>query len=286
VMVDDDFRLLGGRKGCYCPLHLEAIGRRLGRPDLRVIAPPAAQGFGAAANEALRLAQLEGHDRLLLLNDDAWLEPGARALLLAAVATPGVAMAGAVLLREDGVRIESAGLRVRLGGGRVVGDPDAPPRDGAPRPVDALPATAVALRLGPVLASGGFDEQGFPMYFEDVDLSLRLRHRGYRLLLVPGARAVHRGAATAGRGSELQAYHQARGQWVLSHRHGGWPEASVAAALSAAALLRAGEAPRPARAVALARGLRDALTSAPVDERYRVPPAANAAENAGEPPRG
>ena len=30
-MVDDDFRLLCGRNGCYCPLHLAEIGRRQGR---------------------------------------------------------------------------------------------------------------------------------------------------------------------------------------------------------------------------------------------------------------
>ncbi len=30
-MVDDDFRLLLGRNGCYCPLHLAEFGRRLGR---------------------------------------------------------------------------------------------------------------------------------------------------------------------------------------------------------------------------------------------------------------
>ena len=29
-MIDDDFRLLCGRNGCYCPLHLAEIGRRLG----------------------------------------------------------------------------------------------------------------------------------------------------------------------------------------------------------------------------------------------------------------
>ena len=30
-MIDDDFRLLTGRNGCYCPLHLAAAGERLGR---------------------------------------------------------------------------------------------------------------------------------------------------------------------------------------------------------------------------------------------------------------
>ncbi len=31
VMIDDDFRLLTGRSGCFCPLHLAEIERRLGR---------------------------------------------------------------------------------------------------------------------------------------------------------------------------------------------------------------------------------------------------------------
>lgn len=35
VMIDDDFRLLCGRQGCYCPLHLAEIGRRLGREFTR-----------------------------------------------------------------------------------------------------------------------------------------------------------------------------------------------------------------------------------------------------------
>lgn len=35
IMIDDDFRLLLGRNGCYCPLHLAEIGRRLGRTYTR-----------------------------------------------------------------------------------------------------------------------------------------------------------------------------------------------------------------------------------------------------------
>lgn len=35
VMIDDDFRLLTGRNGCYCPLHLAEIGHRRGRPFTR-----------------------------------------------------------------------------------------------------------------------------------------------------------------------------------------------------------------------------------------------------------
>ncbi|MEA4889219.1 MAG: hypothetical protein VB070_07120 [Clostridiaceae bacterium] len=31
IMIDDDYRLLTGRNGCFCPLHLAETGRRLGR---------------------------------------------------------------------------------------------------------------------------------------------------------------------------------------------------------------------------------------------------------------
>ena len=34
-MIDDDFRLVGFRNGCYCPLHLAEMGRRLGRTFTR-----------------------------------------------------------------------------------------------------------------------------------------------------------------------------------------------------------------------------------------------------------
>ncbi len=34
-MIDDDFRLLGGRNGCFCPLHLAEFGLRLGRTFTR-----------------------------------------------------------------------------------------------------------------------------------------------------------------------------------------------------------------------------------------------------------
>jgi hypothetical protein len=62
-MIDDDFRLLTGRDGCYCPLHLAEIGRRLGRPLSRealldaLRSEPAARQYDALLLEGLmRLA--------------------------------------------------------------------------------------------------------------------------------------------------------------------------------------------------------------------------------------
>ena len=40
---------------------------------------------------------------------------------------------------------------------------------------------------------GGFDEEFYPVWFEDVDFCKRLHHRGYRILYVPAAAATHTG---------------------------------------------------------------------------------------------
>jgi GT2 family glycosyltransferase len=231
------------------------------RPD-QIVAVDG-DGFAAAANAALEHARGLGYRALLLLNDDAWLRPGARSRLAAAIALPGVAAAGALLVNEDGTSVQSAGLSVSAGGGRVVALRPQRVPGGAPRPVRALPATALALRVGPALDAGGFDARGFPFYFEDVDLCLRLRSSGYRLVLVPDAVAVHRGAATAGRGTAFSAYHQARGQVTLCRKLDSAARMPVllAGVLSVATLLRPGTDSRRRRATALLAGIHDGMTS-------------------------
>jgi len=237
------------------PLLRRAVARV--RPPLWLIAPE--EGFAAAANAALERARREGHASILLLNDDAVLLPGAREALAREISRPGVGAAGALLLEEDGRTIQSAGLSVRLRGGRVRSlAPPAVPA-GTARAVAALPATALALRVDRALAVGGFDAERFPFYFEDVDLCLRLRDEGYRVVLVPSARAIHRGGATAGRGSAFATYHATRGQLALCRAHPRPHPLSplVAAAMSAATLLRPGDAPRAERTRALIRGIRE-----------------------------
>jgi GT2 family glycosyltransferase len=60
----------------------------------------------------------------------------------------------------------------------------------APRVTDWLPGTAAVFRREWFLQIGGFDP-GFFMYCEDVDLSRRVRARGWRLLSVPDAAFLH-----------------------------------------------------------------------------------------------
>jgi GT2 family glycosyltransferase len=62
---------------------------------------------------------------------------------------------------------------------------------------------------------GGFDEDFFVSH-EDVDLSYRVRLRGYRCVYVPEALVLHAGSATLGRMSRVAVYYGQRNlEWVL-----------------------------------------------------------------------
>src|SRR5690606_20362838 len=72
-------------------------------------------------------------------------------------------------------------------------------------------------------AQGGFDTRYAPAFYEDTDLGMSLRARGYRVLCQPAARVVHVEGATAGTDPRrgMKAY-QERNQSIFRER---WREA-------------------------------------------------------------
>jgi GT2 family glycosyltransferase len=80
--------------------------------------------------------------------------------------------------------------------------------DGATE-VFAVCGAAAAFRTEIVSNLGWFDPWFFA-YYEDLDLSWRLRRAGWKIRYVPGARVRHRHAATSGIGSDLFLFHNRR----------------------------------------------------------------------------
>ncbi len=170
---------------------------------------PENRGFAAGANVGLaRLGEL-GCDRVLLLNNDARLEPGALRRLAEALEPPQVAAAGPLLLRPDG-RVESRGLHFEgwSGRSRLLGHGEPDRGMEARARVEALSGAALMLRLSAHGAVGGLDEQYFHS-FEDADWCQRARNAGFELVVVLGARARHAGASTLG-ASPDRLYYAAR----------------------------------------------------------------------------
>lgn len=88
---------------------------------------------------------------------------------------------------------------------------------------DYLVGCALLIKRVMLVEVGLFDEGYFPIYYEDMDLSLRAKMAGYRLLLVPQARMWHKvSAAAGGSGSPRERYLMARNsiRFFRKHVHG------------------------------------------------------------------
>ena len=151
---------------------------------------------------------------LFLLNDDAWLLPGALEAVLARMSTdPSIGVVGGKVYDPDGRTLQHVELVVNnqavswyIGAGeRDQGQYD------DEREVEYVTGSAWAIRRELWERLGGLSEAYFPGYFEDVEMCWAARRLGYRVIYLPGARVCHEGMRTVG--------HLSRGYYYLYHRH-------------------------------------------------------------------
>jgi len=152
-------------------------------------------GFGAALNRGVR--EVPG-DPIVFLNDDVSAEPGFITGLTESL-TPGVGMVAGVLLSDaDPSRIDSAGVvadRTLLAFDYLNGEPV----EALGSATDPLGPTggAALYRRSAFEQVGGFDE-GIFLYYEDLDLALRMQLAGFGCRLAPDARGIHAYSETLG----------------------------------------------------------------------------------------
>jgi GT2 family glycosyltransferase/glycosyltransferase involved in cell wall biosynthesis len=177
------------------------------------------RGYAAGMNAGIAELRRAGCDRLLLLNNDARLEPGALRRLAEALEDPALAAVGPTVLRERDGRIESRGARFDLRSGRARllahGAPGAA-REGRV-PVESL-SGAVWMLSAAALERVGTLHEGYFHSFEDADWCVRARAAGYSLAVVLGARASHAGGRTLGAESSERLYYAARNHLLALQR--------------------------------------------------------------------
>lgn len=226
---------------------------------VEVLRLPANVGFAAGMNAGLRKLRAGGCDRILLLNNDAVLEPGGLRRLSEALEDPTLAAVGPVVLRAHDGRVESRGLALgaSLSRVRLLGFGEEPEAREGLVEVQALSGAAWMLSAVALERVGELDESYFHS-FEDVDWCVRARRAGLRLAVVLGARARHEGSATLGPGSSDRFYYASRSHLRAAARLA--PRGALASAVRSAAivglnLLHAGL--RGASPAAVLEGARD-----------------------------
>lgn len=177
-------------------------------PDVHLFVPERNLGFGGGCNLAFELSTAEF---VLLLNPDAHIDERnilmlvetlrklprlggvspktfwdvSRRFLLPSAFPQTPLMLLAMTLLQRSPRLAKLGARLYLR--KMRHDMAA----AAPYATPFLVGAVMMLRRSAVLAAGGLFDPDYFMFYEDSDLSLRLRRAGYRLGIVPTAEAVH-----------------------------------------------------------------------------------------------
>lgn len=167
-------------------------------PEVAVVALGDNAGFGPALNRAI---EERPGDPLILLNNDVECEPRFVEALLDRLDEETASLA-AVLTQERAPQlIDSAGVvadRTLMGFDYLHGEPLSAASE-APDPLGPTGGAAL-YRRDAFAAVGGFDERIF-LYYEDLDLALRMAAAGASCRLAPEARALHSYSASLGAGS-------------------------------------------------------------------------------------
>jgi GT2 family glycosyltransferase len=198
----------------------EAVRER--HPEARLFALE--RRTGKADNDSLLLRKARGR-HCLLLNEDSELREGAtRALLDALEADPGAAAAGAQLLTSEGEPVPCAwrlpDIPWALAAAVFMHERVAVQSTGTEvRQVGWVQSSAMLVRRDAAERVGWLDGDFF-VYSDETDFCKRLRDAGWRILFVPGARAVHHnqlGTDSAAMRRRIVEFHRNRDRYFKKH---------------------------------------------------------------------
>ena len=156
-------------------------------------------GFVEACNIGAKQALGEF---LIFLNNDTLVQPEwYEAMITAVSADPQVGAVGSMLIFPDGT-IQEAGAIIWSDAscysyGR--GEDPTDDRFNFLREVDYCSAASLLIRRSLFEEIGGFDMRYAPAYYEDTDLCMSVRSKGYKVVYQPGSKVVHFEGATAGK---------------------------------------------------------------------------------------
>lgn len=190
-------------------------------PEFRLIRTGGNLGFARANNMAWKQTRAPF---VLFLNPDAAVHPGSLELLLEGMKrNPEAGAAGPLLVREGDKPQVSFGGHVNFFRELLQKsflNPYYKQRLKSlrrPREVTWASGASLLVRRKALEQAAGFDERFF-LYFEDIDLCLRLAGLGWKVLFLPQARVFHEGGA-ATRQFALSRLEYRRSQLLFYRKH-------------------------------------------------------------------
>ena len=180
--------------------------------------------FSAMINNAVEVAQ--GQVLLLLNNDTEVVDPGWLTEIVSQVSRPEVGIVGALLVFNDDT-IQHAGVHPDPEGFMTHGHKHWPRESAgyfsrllAVHEVAAVTGACLAIRKDTWDLLDGLDEKNLPVAYNDIDLCLKARKAGLKIIFTPYAYLVHHESIS--RGIDLEPEKNLRLQKELNVMHDRW----------------------------------------------------------------
>ena len=255
---------------------VEAVRERY--PAVELIVNAQNLGFQGGFNAGLRHALNSGADYVFVMNNDTTVQPDILDELIEQAAPPDVGMLSPkIYYAYEPDRIWSVGGDCHPITLEMTHKGDNQLDRGQWERVmerDFLVGCAMLMKRSMLEQIGLFDTGYHPIYYEDVDLCVRARRAGFRLLLVPSAKMWHKVSASGGgSGSPRERYLMARHSVRYFRKYiRGWKWLIVAPYRLGSAIKTSVKLARRRRFESIAaywRGLRDGwrMPIATVDDR-------------------
>ena len=204
---------------------LRLLQRARHDPRVRVLSQPGAFNWSALNNAGAREAT--GQALLLLNNDVEVVAPGWLAAMAGHAMRPDVGVVGARLvfpdggLQHGGVLLGPRGKAVHAMTHAAEGESGYLGQVALPRDLSAVTGACLAIRRAVFDEVGGLEADHLRVAWSDIDLCLRVRRAGYRVLWLPDVVLTHREMATRGRDAALK--QQARHETERAALRRRWP---------------------------------------------------------------
>lgn len=172
--------------------------------EARIKVLPFAGPFNWGEINNVAAAQAKGDVLLFLNNDIDVIEPGWLHQMIELVRQPDVGVVGARLLYPDG-RLQHGGILLQPRGQAIHVERFAARNHAGylgrfvtPHDLSAVTGACMAIRRDVFQRVGGFEQQKLQVEWSDIEMCLRIRHQGYRIVWTPHATLWHLESASLG----------------------------------------------------------------------------------------
>ena len=205
---------------------------KIGDLSVKVINNTTNTGFSGGHNQGFRFAVKNGSDFHVVLNNDVSVHKNLIKELIntfkrnpeAGIVSPKIYFSKGSEYHKDRYKKSELGRVIWYAGGitdwknlinkhRGVDEVDHNQYE-EEGTTDFATGACMMLPLSVIKEVGGFDEKYF-LYYEDGDLNMRIKNKGYKIFFSPNAYMWHKNAASSSSGSTLQDYYITRNRMIF-----------------------------------------------------------------------